>query len=162
MTSLSCFNNHSSVPKIFSIHVPCVVAKDSEEVSNQNQIAFSISFSPNLSPQKIIKKIIKAINLGMCFKTKCQEKSSSISNKIKEKINKSMQHARNKIKLQKEEDRCLWKKTILIGQKCKPLEFSGVIFYDSEGNNLSEPPKSPRFAFSHSPTFSPRRGEIDM
>ena len=37
-----------------------------------------------------------------------------------------------------------------------------AIFYDSEGNQLSKPPKSPRFTFSHSPTFSQKNGEIKM
>lgn len=32
-----------------------------------------------------------------------------------------------------------------MGDKCEPLDFSGVIYYDNNGNKLSEPPvKSPR------------------
>ena len=39
----------------------------------------------------------------------------------------------------------LWQKGILMGEKCRPPEFSGVIHYDSSGNKLSElPPRSPR------------------
>ncbi|KAJ4710587.1 putative Transmembrane protein [Melia azedarach] len=39
----------------------------------------------------------------------------------------------------------LWKKAILMGEKCKPPEFAGVIYYDSYGNQLHElPPRSPR------------------
>ncbi|MQM20407.1 hypothetical protein Taro_053425 [Colocasia esculenta] len=40
----------------------------------------------------------------------------------------------------------LWKKTILMGVKCRQLEFSGRILYDSEGNQLVQelPKKSPR------------------
>ncbi len=39
----------------------------------------------------------------------------------------------------------LWQKAILLGDKCRPPEFSGVIHYDSFGNKLSElPPRSPR------------------
>lgn len=38
----------------------------------------------------------------------------------------------------------VWKKTILMGEKCQPLDFSGVIYYDSEGRRLRElPPRSP-------------------
>ncbi|XP_050224818.1 uncharacterized protein LOC126674415 [Mercurialis annua] len=38
----------------------------------------------------------------------------------------------------------LWQKSILMGEKCQPPEFSGVIYYDSLGNQLSEMPRSPR------------------
>ncbi|KAL6969796.1 hypothetical protein U1Q18_029509 [Sarracenia purpurea var. burkii] len=39
----------------------------------------------------------------------------------------------------------LWHKTILMGEKCQPPEFSGVIYYDCGGNQISElPPRSPR------------------
>ncbi|KAL9678840.1 hypothetical protein QQ045_016691 [Rhodiola kirilowii] len=47
----------------------------------------------------------------------------------------------------------LWQNTILMGEKCQPLEFSGAIFYDNYGNRLSEMPKSPR-ASPMSSTFS--------
>ncbi|KAK1372104.1 hypothetical protein POM88_038196 [Heracleum sosnowskyi] len=43
------------------------------------------------------------------------------------------------------EDGGVWRRTILMGDKCEPLDFSGVIYYDSEGNKLSEVPmRSPR------------------
>ncbi|CDO98476.1 unnamed protein product [Coffea canephora] len=39
----------------------------------------------------------------------------------------------------------LWQRNILMGDKCQPLDFSGVIYYDSNGKKLSElPMKSPR------------------
>ncbi|XP_011008655.1 PREDICTED: uncharacterized protein LOC105113976 [Populus euphratica] len=38
----------------------------------------------------------------------------------------------------------LWQKSILMGEKCQPPEFSGVIFYDGHGNQLSQMPRSPR------------------
>ncbi|KAH7686123.1 hypothetical protein IHE45_04G083700 [Dioscorea alata] len=43
----------------------------------------------------------------------------------------------------------VWRKTILMGEKCKPLDFSGVIYYDCEGRQLSE------FPASRSPLRSP-------
>ncbi|KAK6931448.1 hypothetical protein RJ641_003241 [Dillenia turbinata] len=44
----------------------------------------------------------------------------------------------------------LWQKSILMGEKCQPLEFSGVIYYDCYGNILSEPPlRSPRASPLH-------------
>ncbi|KAI3513287.1 hypothetical protein L1887_20616 [Cichorium endivia] len=39
----------------------------------------------------------------------------------------------------------LWRREILMGDKCQPLDFSGVIYYDKDGNLLSElPMRSPR------------------
>jgi len=48
----------------------------------------------------------------------------------------------------------LWQRSILMGDKCQPLEFSGVIYYDSEGKPLSElPMRSPARA-SPLPNYS--------
>ncbi|XP_010523286.1 PREDICTED: uncharacterized protein LOC104801662 [Tarenaya hassleriana] len=39
----------------------------------------------------------------------------------------------------------VWQRTILMGDKCQPLDFSGVIYYDSNGRQITElPPRSPR------------------
>lgn len=39
----------------------------------------------------------------------------------------------------------VWQRTILMGDKCQPLDFSGVIYYDSDGNRLTESPmRTPR------------------
>ncbi|XP_038879173.1 uncharacterized protein LOC120071149 [Benincasa hispida] len=39
----------------------------------------------------------------------------------------------------------VWQRGILMGDKCQPLEFSGAIYYDSNGNKMNEPPlRSPR------------------
>ncbi|KAI3807373.1 hypothetical protein L1987_23300 [Smallanthus sonchifolius] len=39
----------------------------------------------------------------------------------------------------------LWRREILMGEKCEPLDFSGVIYYDKDGNLLTEVPmRSPR------------------
>ena len=39
----------------------------------------------------------------------------------------------------------VWQKAILMGDKCQPLNFSGVIYYDSQGKQMSEIPlRSPR------------------
>nr|XP_009758107.1 PREDICTED: uncharacterized protein LOC104210833 [Nicotiana sylvestris] len=38
----------------------------------------------------------------------------------------------------------LWQKAIMMGEKCQPPEFSGVIYYDPFGNRVSELPRSPR------------------
>lgn len=48
----------------------------------------------------------------------------------------------------------LWQKEILMGEKCQPPEFPGVIYYDSCGNQISElPPKSPRASPLHNFSF---------
>ena len=33
-------------------------------------------------------------------------------------------------------DEAVWRRTIIMGERCRPLEFSGKILYDSEGNLL--------------------------
>ncbi|KAE8694232.1 hypothetical protein F3Y22_tig00110785pilonHSYRG00069 [Hibiscus syriacus] len=39
----------------------------------------------------------------------------------------------------------VWQRGILMGDKCQPLDFSGVIYYDSKGNQVEELPfRSPR------------------
>ncbi|KAL5069101.1 hypothetical protein RYX36_019988 [Vicia faba] len=89
---------------------------------------------------KIINKICKAI-IG--FNEKQQKELSTSSKNIIKKFYKVIHNHLMKMKKQKD-DKCLWKKTILMGEKCQPLEFPGAIFYDSEGNQLSEPPKIQR------------------
>ncbi|XP_038981578.1 uncharacterized protein LOC120110513 [Phoenix dactylifera] len=39
-----------------------------------------------------------------------------------------------------EEEERLWQRTILMGEKCQPLDFSGAIYYDSAGRQLKELP----------------------
>ncbi|KAK1325783.1 hypothetical protein QJS10_CPA01g01368 [Acorus calamus] len=47
--------------------------------------------------------------------------------------------------VEEEEREGVWKKSILMGEKCQPLDFSGVIYYDNHGHRLSHvPPRSPR------------------
>ncbi|CAM0912091.1 unnamed protein product [Alopecurus aequalis] len=41
------------------------------------------------------------------------------------------------------EDGGLWRKEILLGERCQPLDFSGVIYYDADGHRLTQPPRSP-------------------
>ncbi|EOY03997.1 hypothetical protein QUC31_017473 [Theobroma cacao] len=33
-------------------------------------------------------------------------------------------------------DEAVWRKTIIMGERCRPLDFSGKILYDSQGNLL--------------------------
>ncbi|GKV25104.1 hypothetical protein SLEP1_g34597 [Rubroshorea leprosula] len=39
----------------------------------------------------------------------------------------------------------VWQREIMMGDKCQPLDFSGVIYYDSSGKRVAEiPARSPR------------------
>lgn len=57
----------------------------------------------------------------------------------------------------------LWQRGILMGDKCQPLDFSGVIYYDSEGNRLPEVPmRSPRASPLPSYLYAaPRSAEVN-
>lgn len=80
--------------------------------------------SPLLSPKKIVTSISNKANTFMY-------KKKGVGHDFRD-----------------DEGECegeLWQKSILMGDKCRPLAFSGVIHYDSFGNMLSEPPpRSPR------------------
>ncbi|XP_030495632.2 uncharacterized protein LOC115711433 [Cannabis sativa] len=52
----------------------------------------------------------------------------------------------------------VWQRSILMGDKCQPLDFSGVIYYDSNGKQTTELPlRSPRA--SPMPGYLERRGK---
>lgn len=56
-------------------------------------------------------------------------------------------HFREKRRIgeEKEQGGGVWQRAILMGDKCQPLDFDGVIYYDSDGKRVSElPMKSPR------------------
>lgn len=55
----------------------------------------------------------------------------------------------------------VWQRTILMGDKCEPLDFSGVIYYDSDGKQLNEVPiRSPRA--SPLPGYLTRAGKSEL
>lgn len=37
-----------------------------------------------------------------------------------------------------DDEEAVWKRTIIMGERCRPLEFSGKILYDSHGNPLPD------------------------
>ena len=81
--------------------------------------------------------------------------------------NKAIPFRQNKVKKIGEEfededsgygDGGLWQREILRGDKCQPLDFSGIIYYDSNGKRLSEVPmRSPRA--SPLPTYAYKSGK---
>ncbi|KAI3684953.1 hypothetical protein L6452_34183 [Arctium lappa] len=89
---------------------------------------------------------------------------SSISNKAIK-----LRHRKKKAGEEGGDDDGVWRREILMGDKCQPLDFSGVIYYDKDGNVLSElPMRSPRASpfpgYACSPTksswTSPARREL--
>ncbi|CAL4975073.1 unnamed protein product [Urochloa decumbens] len=38
-----------------------------------------------------------------------------------------------------DEEACVWRRTILLGRRCQPLEFEEAIHYDCEGQRLRQP-----------------------
>ncbi|XP_035541698.1 uncharacterized protein LOC108994579 [Juglans regia] len=58
-------------------------------------------------------------------------------------------------------DRGVWQKAILMGDKCEPLDFSGVIYYDSNGNQVSGVPVRSARA-SPMPGYNSRAGKSDL
>lgn len=55
-----------------------------------------------------------------------------------------------------DEDDGVWRRTILMGEKCQPLDFSGVIYYDADGRRLSEVPTPRSPMRSPLPSFAGR------
>lgn len=45
-----------------------------------------------------------------------------------------------------EDDEAVWRKAIIMGDKCRPLQFSGHIAFDSDGNQLPPPPPASKKA----------------
>ncbi|CAI9110596.1 OLC1v1010650C1 [Oldenlandia corymbosa var. corymbosa] len=43
-----------------------------------------------------------------------------------------------------DEEGAVWKKTIIKGEKCRPLDFSGKILYDSDGNLIPDSSSHPQ------------------
>ncbi|WOL01206.1 hypothetical protein Cni_G09920 [Canna indica] len=56
----------------------------------------------------------------------------------------------------KEGDDSVWRKAILMGEKCEPLDFSGVIYYDVDGRPLAEVPTPRSPLRSPLPSFAPK------
>ncbi|KAJ0786052.1 hypothetical protein HanOQP8_Chr02g0050561 [Helianthus annuus] len=65
--------------------------------------------------------------------TKTKKLMSSISNK-------AIKLCQRKKTTGEDENDGVWRKEILMGDKCQPLDFSGVIYYDKDGNLTTEFP----------------------
>ncbi|KAI3747797.1 hypothetical protein L6452_10455 [Arctium lappa] len=40
-----------------------------------------------------------------------------------------------------DDEEAVWKRTIIMGERCRPLEFSGKLSYDENGNSIAESPR---------------------
>jgi hypothetical protein len=63
------------------------------------------------------------------------KKASSSSSSYKSKTK-----GRKAAAAEEQADVGVWRKEIMMGERCQPLDFSGVIYYDAEGRRLAQPP----------------------
>lgn len=56
------------------------------------------------------------------------------------------------------DEACVWRRAILLGRRCQPLEFAGAIHYDCEGQRLWQPRTPPRTPIMMSPVRSSELG----
>ncbi|KAF8729682.1 hypothetical protein HU200_017634 [Digitaria exilis] len=58
----------------------------------------------------------------------------------------------------------VWRKEIMMGERCQPLDFSGVIYYDAKGRRLAQPPppRSPMRSPLPSPMRSPMPASVKL
>lgn len=83
------------------------------------------------------------------FMVEKKKKISKLNSKIGSKAHSMMKMISwKKIRREEEldendESEAVWRRTIMMGERCRPLEFSGKILYDSEGNLLPEDSESP-------------------
>lgn len=120
-------SNDSFMPKKSSPPLKSPSMTLVKSISNKaNQLITNSPKSPLLSPKKIVTSISNKANTFMYKK-------------------KGGGHDFRDDEGEGEGEGGLWQKSILMGDKCRPPAFSGVIHYDSFGNMLSEPPpRSPR------------------
>ncbi|PWA66897.1 hypothetical protein CTI12_AA324700 [Artemisia annua] len=86
----------------------------------------------------------------------------SISNKAMRLSHRKKRNTRDEDEAKLEDDG-LWQREILMGDKCQPLDFSGVIYYDKDGKRTDEypmrsPKASPFNGYVPSPRASPFPG----
>ncbi|KAK7268363.1 hypothetical protein RIF29_21061 [Crotalaria pallida] len=124
--------------------VSCVLACCAKPNQNTPKQIIVPKLSPS-TPKKTFEKIRKSFIQCMCLTAKPQKELPPNTSKKFMKSNKAIAHMCLVMKKQQVDDnKCLWKKTILMGEKCQPLQFPGAIFYDNEGNQISELSRSPR------------------
>ncbi|KAF5958403.1 hypothetical protein HYC85_005628 [Camellia sinensis] len=53
---------------------------------------------------------------------------------------RKVQHEEKEEKELDVDEDAVWRRTIMMGEKCRPMDFSGKILYDCNGNLLSDSP----------------------
>ncbi|GLT44145.1 hypothetical protein SLA2020_180600 [Shorea laevis] len=57
----------------------------------------------------------------------------------------------------------VWQREIMMGDKCQPLDFSGVIYYDNSGKRVAQiPARSPRTSASPMPAYLSEARKTDL
>ena len=129
----------------FIVSVMALCAKQASKVSNKLKTSrpsfrhrrghlYDAYGSPKESPRSPLatpKRLFSQISnkaMGLAYRN--QERKRHVGDDEKEDENG---------------DGGVWQKAILMGDKCQPLDFSGVIYYDSSGKQVNEVPlRSPR------------------
>ncbi|KQK08645.1 uncharacterized protein LOC112271110 [Brachypodium distachyon] len=52
---------------------------------------------------------------------------------------RSIRKGKKEVKTSGADGEAVWHRSILLGQRCEPLNFSGAIHYDAQGRRLSQP-----------------------
>ncbi|XP_057529976.1 uncharacterized protein LOC130808529 [Amaranthus tricolor] len=160
--SLSTQNLHNSLPlsvgiflSIFALVALCAKGSSKSRTKSptskfdndlyaqegpKNNIASPMHYkTPPRSPLATPKKLLANITN---IKSHIVQTQNDRSNNFK------LEHGNHNLVVNEEKDGFgeggLWQKNILMGEKCQPLEFSGVIYYDNYGNKVSQIPRSPR------------------
>lgn len=88
------------------------------------------------------KELVKTVRLGSDQNKSMSKLQSNISSKallmIKMISWRKAQDHEDQEGYDDDDDEAVWKRTIIMGERCRPLEFSGKILYDSHGNPLPD------------------------
>jgi hypothetical protein len=63
---------------------------------------------------------------------------SKINSDIKEKAHSMVKMISWRKLAQDEDDEEIWRRSIIMGERCRPIDFSGKIMYDCEGNLIPD------------------------
>lgn len=105
--------------------------------------------------QSITNLLVQCAKQAIIVSKKFKNSSPGTPKKLISSIsNKAMKLRNRKKKTGDDKEDGVWRREILMGDKCQPLDFPGVIYYDKDGNLLDELPiRSPLPGY----LFTPKR-----